>query len=120
MKDGKALSRSSASRKFHPEDSDDTGDETTRHALGSMELQRERERVALEVLRFVCSTMIHYIWMFIGFRSADTDANHRESVGGWGLGAGHEDSGSKLEEEDEPLGWDEAQVRTSPFKWQAC
>jgi hypothetical protein len=33
-------------------------------------------------------------------------------VGGWGLGAGHEDIGkpAEEEEEDEPLDWDQAQV----------
>lgn len=46
-------------------------------------------------------------------RSPDLDSSAaRASVGGWGLGAGHEDVGKAAEEdeEDEPLDWDQAQV----------
>jgi hypothetical protein len=46
-------------------------------------------------------------------RSPDVEsAAARASVGGWGLGAGHEDIGKAVEEEeeDEPLDWDQAQV----------
>jgi hypothetical protein len=47
------------------------------------------------------------------FRSPDVESSGaRASVGGWGLGAGHEDIGkpAEEEEEDEPLDWDQAQV----------
>ena len=46
-------------------------------------------------------------------RSPDVESSAaRASVGGWGLGAGHEDIDrpAEEEEEDEPLDWDQAQV----------
>jgi hypothetical protein len=51
-------------------------------------------------------------WLPI-FRSPDVESSAaRASIGGWGLGAGHEDIGkpAEEEEEDEPLDWDQAQV----------
>lgn len=51
--------------------------------------------------------------MCLNFRSPDPESSAaRASVGGWGLGAGHEDiiKTADEEEEDEPLDWDQAQV----------
>jgi len=74
------------------------GDETPRMGPSSyvVDLQREREREFLEALR-----------------SPDPESSAaRASVGGWGLGAGHEDivKMADEEEEDEPLDWDQAQA----------
>lgn len=79
-------------------DGDDAyGDETPRNGPSYMlEVEREREREFLEALR-----------------SPDLESSTtRASVGGWGLGAGHEDIGkpAEEEEEDEPLDWDQAQA----------
>ncbi|KAF5385991.1 hypothetical protein D9615_002415 [Tricholomella constricta] len=60
------------------------------------DFEREREREFLEALR-----------------SPDLDTSAaRASVGGWGLGAGHEDVSKTLdeEEEDEMLDWNQAQA----------
>lgn len=51
--------------------------------------------------------------MLIHLRSPDlVSSAARASVGGWGLGAGHEDTArtAEEEEEDEPLDWDQAQA----------
>ena len=48
-------------------------------------------------------------------RSPGLGPGVRGSVGGWGLGAGQEDTVTKEEEEDEPLDWDQAQVCVFAF-----
>ncbi|RDB24719.1 Target of rapamycin complex 2 subunit bit61 [Hypsizygus marmoreus] len=80
------------------EEDDRVGDETPRNGQTSfvVDVEREREREFLEALR-----------------SPELESNAtRASVGGWGLGAGHEDVGkaTEEEEEDEPLDWDQAQA----------
>lgn len=74
------------------------GDETPRVGAVThmIDLEREREREFLEALR-----------------SPDLDASTtRASVGGWGLGAGHEDVSKTAEEEEEEdmLDWNQAQA----------
>ncbi|GLB37246.1 putative hbrB-like [Lyophyllum shimeji] len=74
------------------------GDETPRVGAASSkaDLEREREREFLEALR-----------------SPDVEVSTtRASVGGWGLGAGHEDVSKTMEEEedDEMLDWNQAQA----------
>ncbi|KAG5646283.1 hypothetical protein DXG03_003879 [Asterophora parasitica] len=61
------------------------------------DFEREREREFLEALRSP---------------DLDNPATTRASVGGWGLGAGHEDVSKTLdeEEEDEMLDWNQAQA----------
>lgn len=92
------------------------GDETPRMGPSSyvVDLQREREREFLEALRFVQDlNYITYPWCVPKFRSPDPEsAAARASVGGWGLGAGHEDivKMADEEEDDEHLDWDQAQV----------
>ncbi|KAF9007987.1 HbrB-like-domain-containing protein [Cyathus striatus] len=81
-------------------DDDDTpGNETPRLGLSSYmaEIEREKEREFLEALRSVLSP-------------DPATSTARASVGGWGLGEGHEPKVVDDEEEDEPLTWDQAQV----------
>lgn len=104
------------------EDEDMLGDETPRGGSSSyvVEVEREREREFLEALRCVFlghfftsqGVFLKFSLLFL-FRSPDVESTAaRASVGGWGLGAGHEDVGkaAEEEEEDEPLDWDQAQV----------
>ncbi|KAG6813677.1 hypothetical protein H0H92_008525 [Tricholoma furcatifolium] len=60
------------------------GDETPRGGSYVSDMEREREREILESLR-----------------SPDVDATHRASVGGWGLGEGHEDVVKMTDEEED-------------------
>lgn len=84
------------SGKGPPQEEDKFGDETPRVGPSYVaDVEREREREFLEALR-----------------SPDlVSSTTRASVGGWGLGAGHEDAPKTAEEEDEdePLDWDQAQ-----------
>lgn len=98
-------------------DEDDlSGDETPRNVTGGLgEMERERERVMLEALRFVFLPSFAASRKYsssILCRSPDLDSSNRASVGGWGLGVGREENGKPAddEEEDEPLDWDQAQV----------
>jgi hypothetical protein len=90
------------------------GIETPRNAGVVVDTEREREREFLEALRYINQLGIPN-WTDVRhmIRSPDPEsAAARASVGGWGLGGGHEDSGKTAEEdeEDEPLDWDQAQV----------
>lgn len=94
----------------------DEGGETPRNGFvgtTTLDMEREKEREFLE-----------------GLRSPDpisnTGVGARASVGGWGLGEG-EDGGKataeeeryQVEDDDEPITWDEAQVSVvmADFKW---
>ncbi|KAF8813635.1 HbrB-domain-containing protein [Phlegmacium glaucopus] len=74
------------------------GEETPRKGPVSyvIEMEREREREMLEALR-----------------SPDIELAARESIGGWGLGGGHDENarlGQEEEEDEPPSDWDQAQV----------
>jgi hypothetical protein len=56
---------------------------------------------------------IYSLLSFSICRSPDIEPGARVTSGGWGLGAGNIENskGAEDEEEDEPLDWDQAQVR---------
>jgi len=103
------------SGKGPPQEEDKFGDETPRVGPTSYvaDVEREREREFLEALRYVqVASRFGKNFIILHFRSPDlVSSTTRASVGGWGLGAGHEDAPktAEEEEEDEPLDWDQAQ-----------
>jgi hypothetical protein len=103
------------SGKGPPQEEDKFGDETRRVGPTSYvaDVERAREREFLEALRYVeVASRFGKKIIILHFRSPDlVSSTARASVGGWGLGAGHEDAPKTAEEEedDEPLDWDQAQ-----------
>lgn len=117
---GKNLDHLARLRTDDGEDNEERhGDETPRNAPSSYmaEVERERGREFLEALKSVFSCIFFYLntyHCYVG-RSPDVENTAaRASVGGWGLGAGHEDTVKTVdeEEEEEPLDWDQTQVHT--------
>ena len=94
------------------------GEETPRKGPVSyvVELEREREREMLEALRFVSdlSSILLLSILLMSRRSPDIEHTvDRGSIGGWGLGGGHEEKtrvGQEEEEDEPPSDWDQAQV----------
>ena len=103
----------------HDQRNDVFGEETPRKGPVSyiIEMEREHEREMLEALRFVigiCRAFTLLLIFSMSCRSPDIElVADRGSIGGWGLGGGHEENtrlGQEEEEDEPPSDWDQAQV----------